>query len=127
MATFWAIIANYIFLPLYLKYLGASWYGILSFGAIIQSVLLLFNGGFSATLSREFAATLKDNVYRNELFYTIEKLLLALFSAGGMVLFFLIPSIVNHWLNIEVQNIPTAILALRLLSFVIIGQIFFFF
>ncbi len=54
------ILINILVLPLYLKYLGAAAFGLISLYAIMQSWLSLFDMGLTSTLSREVA------YYRNQ-------------------------------------------------------------
>lgn len=126
LATFWAIIANYLFIPLYLKYLGADWYGVLSFGAIIQSVLVLFDSGFTATLKREFAAS-TDPLYKHKLLFSAEKLLFLTMAVAALLAMILLPYFARNMLTIAPEKLEIAIQALQLLVFVIITQVFFFF
>lgn len=123
-ATFWSIVANYIFIPLYLQYLGPKWYGILSVGATIQAVLALFDSGIGATLKREFAGS-EDFLYKIKLLISLEKILLGLLvvavATAGIVLFYIVP----YWVQLDSSDIPTATHALQLFPIVVVTQILF--
>jgi len=45
----------YLFVPLYLRYLGIEAYGVVGFYAVLQGILAIADMGFTATLNREMA------------------------------------------------------------------------
>ena len=51
----WSMVSIYIFVPLYIKYLGEEAYGLISFFTTMQMALNLLGLGLSSTLRREFA------------------------------------------------------------------------
>ena len=53
--TVWSMIANFIFVPLYIKYLGEESYGLITFFATMQVFLNVLGLGLSKTLRREFS------------------------------------------------------------------------
>jgi len=51
----WKVLANFIFVPLYVYWLGAESYGVVAFAMTIQSAATLLDFGLSTTVSREIA------------------------------------------------------------------------
>lgn len=51
----WSMVSIYLFVPLYIKYLGEEAYGLVSFFSTMQMALNLLGLGLSSTLRREFA------------------------------------------------------------------------
>ena len=55
-AKVWAIVAGFVFVPFYIRFLGEDAYGLISFFTTLQSVLQLLGLSLSSSLRREFAA-----------------------------------------------------------------------
>ncbi len=53
--TLYSSIVAFLFVPVYIKNLGAEAYGLIAVFASIQAILALLDGGLSTTLNREFA------------------------------------------------------------------------
>ena len=49
----WGAIISIIFVPIYLKYIGAEGYGLIGIFASLQVVLSLLDSGLSTTLNKE--------------------------------------------------------------------------
>ena len=57
---FFAAFLNILALPLYMKYLGPSQFGLIGIFSVLQLWLALLDGGMSQTLSREIAYCRND-------------------------------------------------------------------
>ena len=55
MGKAWSVLATFLFIPLYLKYLGIEQYSLISFATVINGVLIILDSGLTMTLTREFA------------------------------------------------------------------------
>ena len=55
----WSMVSIYLFVPIYIKYLGEEAYGLVSFFATMQAALNLLGLGLSSTLRREFALSIE--------------------------------------------------------------------
>ena len=51
----WGFISVYLFIPLYLKFLGIEAFGLVGFYSTLVGVLAFADMGFTATLNREMA------------------------------------------------------------------------
>lgn len=112
----WSMVSIYLFIPLYIKILGETSYGLVSVFATLQSTLNLLGMGLSNTLRREFAVgdgSISNSSRKMQLLKSVEFLfwLIGLFiillcSLGSGV-------ISTKWLNIE--NLDSAIVS-RVLS-----------
>ena len=60
---FWSILSGFLFIPLYINYLGFESYSIISFGLVISGLMAIMDAGLTATLSRELAR--KDNSHED--------------------------------------------------------------
>lgn len=51
----WVAIMSLAFIPIYIKYLGIEFYGLIGLFALLQAWLILLDMGMTPTLSREMA------------------------------------------------------------------------
>lgn len=103
-AKLWGMVSIFIFVPLYIRFLGESAYGLVSFFSILQSTLNLLGLGLSNTLRREFAIgdandANKERKYKllrsvENIYFLIGLIIIAICSFGSGI-------ISNKWLNIE--------------------------
>jgi O-antigen/teichoic acid export membrane protein len=54
----WTVLANFLCVPLYVRWLGPESYGVVAFVTTIQSATMLFDFGFTTGISREVARRL---------------------------------------------------------------------
>lgn len=122
---FWAICSIFMFVPLYIKYLGIESYGLIGFYAVLQSVLLIADAGLTATLNRELArlSALRDRVKEmRDLVRTIEIFYWGIAIACGLAIQFLPEPFVERW--VKVGNLPREMVfrAVRLAGWAIAMQ-----
>lgn len=98
-----------IFVPIYLKYLGAEAYGIVGVFATLQSVFMLADMGLSGTFTRETArlSVMEDGAqHMRDLCRTFE----GIFVAVGFLIVLIIAAssqmIAEHWVNLEHLSVP---------------------
>ena len=51
---FWSILSAFLFIPLYINFLGFESFSIISFTVIIAGFIAIVEGGLTSPLSREF-------------------------------------------------------------------------
>jgi O-antigen/teichoic acid export membrane protein len=111
----WGVVSIYLFVPLYLKFLGIESYGLVGFYSILLGVLGLADIGLTATLSREMARlSVRKNAIgeMGESLRTYETLYLFISLAVASVIWVLAPFIAERWLNastLQPQEITSAI------------------
>jgi O-antigen/teichoic acid export membrane protein len=100
----WGVLAVYLFLPFYLRFLGVESYGVVGFYAVLLGVMAIADLGLTVTLNRELArlaaagaepARIRDTVRTIELPYLAASLLLGI----GVVL--AAPWIAQRWLGVR--------------------------
>lgn len=98
-----------IFVPIYLKYLGAEAYGIVGVFATLQSIFMLADMGLSGTFTRETArlSVMEDGAQQiRDLCRTFE----GIFAAVGLLIVLVIAAlsqmIAEHWVNLEHLSVP---------------------
>ena len=122
---FWSILSNFLFVPLYIKYLGFESYSIISFTLIIAGVLAVLDGGLTATLSREFARTDNSDSEKFRIFKTLETIYLILIGLIIIVFLLLSNFIANNWLNLRTFEPYKISLFIKIISFDIGFQLLF--
>jgi O-antigen/teichoic acid export membrane protein len=98
----WGVVSVYLFVPLYLKFLGAEAYGLVGFFATLLGVLAFADMGLTATLNREMArlSARKDSAGEQaDLLRTYETAYawISLLLAG--LIWLLAPLIADYWLQ----------------------------
>lgn len=123
----WSVISIYLFIPIYLYFLGINQYGLVSFFATLQTIVFLLDAGLSFTLRREFSigntdTSFGENKYR--LLRSIESAYLLLSIL--ILLFFYVASgsIVDHFLRIGNLNRSIVITVIQLMCVSITVQFF---
>ena len=121
-ARSWGFISTYLFIPLYLKFLGIEAFGLVGFFSTLMGVMVLADMGFTATINRELArlSVRKDslNEMRN-LLRTYEMVYFWISSGLLLTMWVLAPLISEHWLNSNKLQPHEITLAIRLMGIAI--------
>jgi O-antigen/teichoic acid export membrane protein len=125
-ARAWGVISVYLFVPLYLKFLGIEAYGLVGFYSTLLGVLAFADMGFTATLNREMArlAVRKDSAEdMRELLRTYETTYLIISSTLAAVMWILSPLIAEHWLHSGILQPHEMAAAIRVMGVAIACQL----
>jgi O-antigen/teichoic acid export membrane protein len=122
----WGIISVYLFVPIYLKFLGIEAYGVIGFYSTLLGVLAFTDLGLTATLSREMARLeVRESTAgeMGDLLRTYESIYLVLSLVLASVIWFSAPFIAGRWL--KASNLPTGEIAsvIRLMGIAIALQL----
>jgi O-antigen/teichoic acid export membrane protein len=113
-----------VFVPIYLRYIGAEGYGLVGFFTMIIAVLTILDGGFGAAASRELALapieSQADNL--NQMIHSLEVVFWGLALILGIGLIFMAPWIVDSWLNLQHIGRDVAEDAVRLMGAALVLQ-----
>ncbi len=114
---FWSILSNFLFIPIYINYLGFESYSIISFTLVISGLMAILDAGLTATLSREFARI--DNSYKEKIriFKTLESTYFIIIGLSILLVFSLSGIIANNWLNLGSFNPNRVSFFLKIISF----------
>lgn len=122
----WSMISIYIFIPLYIHFLGEEAYGLVTFYATLYTVMNLLGLGLSKTLRREFASG-EDNdenrLYKYQMMRSVELIYFGICSLIIIICFFGAEFIAGYWLNIGSLDKNTVTVAIRLMGISISLQI----
>lgn len=122
----WGFISVYLFVPLYLKFLGIEAYGLVGFYSTLLGVLVFADMGFTATLNREMArisvregsiGEMRDLLRTYETVYAFSSLFVSI------LIWFLAPLIAEHWLRSNTLHPDEIATAIRLMGVAIAFQL----
>lgn len=100
----WSMVSIYLFIPLYIKYLGETSYGLVSFFATLQTALNVLGLGLANTLRREFASgndTSENAIRKYKLLRSVENVYFVISTCIFLICVFGSRAISEKWLNIE--------------------------
>ena len=122
---FWSILSNFLFIPLYIHYLGFESYSVISFTLMIAGIMAVLDSGLTATLSREFAR--KDNkaVEKIKVYKNLETLYFIIVGVCILTIFLSSNFIAEKWLNIKAYSPDQISFYLKIISFEIGFQLLF--
>jgi O-antigen/teichoic acid export membrane protein len=125
-ARAWGVISVYLFVPLYLKFLGIEAYGLVGFYSTLLGVLAFADMGFTATLNREMArlAVFKDSGGEmRDLLRTYESTYCCISSLLAVTICALATLISEHWLRSKVLHPREMAGAIRIMGVAIAFQL----
>ncbi|WP_037498041.1 oligosaccharide flippase family protein [Sphingobacterium deserti] len=100
MNKFWGFISIYLFIPVYIDYLGVEAYGVISFYSVILGIVSIVDAGMSSSVTREFASN-DTNYYKFNILDIIERYFFMMCLGVCILLIVLAPQIAKIWLYTE--------------------------
>lgn len=122
---FWSILSNFIFIPLYIHFLGLESYSIISFTLVIAGIMAIMDAGLSSTLSREFSRLDNSKNEKIRIFKTLESSYFILIGIVIFLVFSLSGVLADKWLNLEAYDPANVSFFLKIISFDIGFQLLF--
>lgn len=122
----WTMIANYLFVPIYISLLGEEAYGLVTFFATLQTTLNLLGLGLSKTLRREFASTGKsgnDSLYKYQILRSVEFVYFLIAIIIVLICSLGAEYISNQYLVVETIPIATVMITIKLMGVSIAAQL----
>lgn len=101
---FWSILSNFLFIPIYIHFLGLENYSVISFSLVIAGVMAILDAGLTATLSREFALKTNETGMKLRILSTLEICYILISSLIILLLFLGANKIAISWLHLESIN-----------------------
>jgi O-antigen/teichoic acid export membrane protein len=114
----WAFSSVYIFIPLYISFLGIENYGLIAFYASITGLLMVADLGITNIFARQIARGSDSNL-RLERATLLKSLEVVYFCIVAIILtgfFFLSDYIAGTWLNSENLSLPERAYAIKLMG-----------
>lgn len=121
----WAALIGIIFVPIYLKYIGAEGYGLIGIFASLQIVLSLLDSGLSTTLNKEMSrlSVLPDKAQQMQnLVKTLGSVYWIMAFIAGFIALCLSPLIAKYWVHPKDLSVQTITYAFVLLSVSLVFQ-----
>ena len=94
----WGIASVYVFVPIYVRLLGMDAYGLIAVNSIVLAILFIADAGLSSAFARE-AARAEPGQVLLDLLTTVERALLSILVAIGVVFMLAAPLIASSWLS----------------------------
>lgn len=96
----WGILSGFLFIPLYIRYLGFESYSVISFTLVLAGIMAIMDGGLTATLSREFARKDNEDSEKVKVYQTLETCyLFVTLSALSLIIIF--SGIISEGLTVQ--------------------------
>jgi O-antigen/teichoic acid export membrane protein len=119
LSRLWNVGSNYLFIPLYLMFLGVDGYAFIGFYVVLAGVVGFADLGMTATTTREIAV-LSDkpnsSSEKKDLIKTFEILYLMVIVIIFMTIFAFAPLIAKYWIKSIVFNVDDVVYFLRLIA-----------
>lgn len=120
----WTAVANFIFIPAYIYYLGVESFGLVGVFAIILSAGSLLDGGLTPTLNRELAtfhAGEHSVSYAHDLVRTTNTLCVIVFAVICFFGLLLAPLLAQYWIG--ARGLPTATIVQSLFLMIVVAAL----
>lgn len=114
---FWSILSNFLFIPLYIHYLGFESYSVISFTLVVAGLMAILDVGLTATLSREFARKDTASDEKVKIFKTLESIYLIVTVVVICIVFCFSEIYATKWLNNVAFGSDELSLFLKIISF----------
>jgi O-antigen/teichoic acid export membrane protein len=123
--SIWQAIMGFVFIPLYIKFVGIESFGLIGIFATLQIIFGLMDVGLGSTLTRELARLTvlpqREQEMRN-LVRTLEAIYWGLAIFSGIIVIVASPLIARHWVKAGQLPVKTIEQVLPLMGFVIAVQ-----
>ncbi|MFW2136099.1 oligosaccharide flippase family protein [Chryseobacterium sp. TY4] len=113
----WSMVSVFIFIPLYIKFLGTENYGLIGFYALLLGIISFADSGMSSAVIKEFSQDSSSN-YKYSIFKNLEKIYAFVCLLLCITLIFAAEPIVDYW--ISAKNIAREDLILNV-RFIAVG------
>ena len=121
----WAALMSFLFIPLYIRFLGIESYGLIGVFMILQTTMTILDLGASTALNRELArlsAQQQNAPKMRDAVRTLEIPYWTLAILAGVILYLMTPFLSTYWLKLNQLPAETATQALRLMSLAVAFQ-----
>lgn len=121
----WTAGLGFLFIPVFVKYLGVEAYGLIGFYAALQAVFAIMDFGLGTTVNREMArlSVLPDGLpQQRDLLRTLELLYWGASIVVGVVVIVLARPLAEHWLRVGTLPIDSVVQSVRLMGVILALQ-----
>lgn len=103
----WGFLSIYLFVPIYIYFLGVEAYGLIGFYSTLLGFITFSDMGITATINREMArlSAVKNSSFEmSNLLRTFELIYLMIALSIAVLIFILAPTISSKWLALQVLS-----------------------
>ena len=111
----WSMVSVFVFIPLYIKFLGSENYGLIGFYALLLGIISFADSGMSSAVIKEFSQESKTN-YKYTLFRNLEIIYTILCVLISGIIFFSAEVIVKHWISSQTISQRDLVYYVRLIG-----------
>lgn len=114
-ARIWGLFSVFLFIPIYIEYLGVESYAIIAFYALLLGIVSFADAGMSSAVTKEFSKQSPINE-KYSLLKIIEKNYILVCVVIALSVLFFSDFIASHWLKSEGINISDLSLYVKLIG-----------
>lgn len=122
----WVALMGFVFVPFYLKFIGAEGYGLVGFFVLLSAMFGMLDGGMGAAATRESArfraASDEEKTHIVTLLRTMEMLFWSAAIFAGLGIALCAPLLVDHWLNVSGSMRHNTVVAVRWMALAVAMQ-----
>jgi O-antigen/teichoic acid export membrane protein len=118
----WSIVSVFLFIPLYIKYLGIESFAVIGFYSLLLGIISFADSGLSSAVIKEFSSS-SEYIYKYSVLRLIEKYYIYICVSIGVIIFAFAPIIAKYWLTSETIGLKDLTYYLRLIGIGIVIQL----
>lgn len=128
----WGMISIFIFIPIYIRFLGIENYAIIGFYSLLLGIISFADAGMSSAIIKEFASE-NSTIYKYSILRRLENLYIFICTSLIVIVYFFSDVIAERWLSseeISVDKLSNYVIligigtSLQLLSSLYFGALF---
>src|SRR5690349_7028582 len=103
----WTALMSFVFVPIYIKFIGMEAYGLIGIFATIQGIFVLLDLGLGSTINREMARYSILSEHKQEMGNSARTMEYIYWIAAIIIMLLVLlisPYIANHW--VKAKHIP---------------------
>lgn len=97
----WSALSNFLFVPLYIKFLGIENYSIISLTLVIAGLMVVLDVGLTASLSREFALSTNSAKNKLDIFSSLETCYFIIALIIIVIILLISNAFASKWLKLD--------------------------
>ncbi len=118
----WSMVSVFVFIPLYINFLGSENYGLIGFYALLLGIISFADSGMSSAIIKEFSQDSSSN-YKFSVFKNLEKTYIIICILICLVIFLCAGYIADHWITSNNINREDLLFLIRLIGIGITTQL----
>ena len=109
--------SSFIFIPLYIKFLGLEKFSIISFTIAIAGFMIFLDGGLTASITRELSNSINSKTIKAKIFKTLESTYFIIIIFIAVLVLILAETISNNFINSKLYSSEQLSFFVSIISF----------